>query len=82
MRNLIIETIERYRDSHGFDRKTMRWSNWYLTVTGLRHITRKEAKRNKYVHMEDATVEDLNNLTDQSLLNTFQFMIMIMSKQM
>jgi hypothetical protein len=82
MRRILIDQLEVFRSEDGFSSGGMRWSRFYWCTSGISHQTRKDAKRNGFIHLSDTTREHLELMDDAALLETYQLIIRQKSKQM
>lgn len=86
MRELILNDIETFREMEQFfDKKTMRWSDWYLSPNNgfVRIYAQKDkGKYNDLIRLCDTTREDFDKMDNSMLLAAYQLLIRQMSKQM
>lgn len=82
MRNLVLDRIETLRTfDGGFDSRTMRWSGWYLCPRkGMSSLSKKE--RNDAVPLGKTTREHFDALSDGLILEAYELLIRLFSKQM
>ena len=87
MRSLVLKEIADCRSSEeGFDRRTMRWDDFFfIKGEGIVRFTSQRAANKSNtgaVHLGEATDADFETLTDAQLLQTLEKLIRQRSKQM
>ena len=87
MRSLVLKEIADYHSTEkGFDRRTMRWDDFFfINGEGIVRFTSQRAANKSNtgaIHLGEATTEDFETLTDDQLLQTLVKLIRQRSKQL
>jgi len=82
MKNEVLKMLCEYQDRDGFNKGTMRWSDYYFSPKDGVIIAYSKATRRQNKHISEVSREEWSNLSNDRLLWSLQLIIMRSVRQM